>query len=281
MSLLDYIGGLPATTDIRFPISLPEVVTLQAVSDMEPIRSDYPRRRDVEPGLSQNEEGIFILRLHNQGSHGTFEIPYINNQIVYADSELVAILVSYHGTEAYGPKRDRCVSKGQFWRFYQKDDNGLWARVNWQQLEDASRTIILEAVAESTPAWAKKPGMLKSEHASPKRVKTLAYKLVVVRDGRYFSVYKPDEEYVLGELKQQAAKSGHRAGYYSYPDHERVLRLFHDKRLFPYCSYRETMTLALLECEIGGKIIEYQHGKWASTFLRPLRVLSTLEYSPN
>jgi len=272
---------LDTTQTTRIPVTLPEVVTLQGMIDPKVIDDDHPRRRDVEPGLSQNAEGIFMLRLHNQGEYGKFEIPYVNNQIIYADSNLVAVLVSYHGTEAYGPKRDRRVSKGQFWRFYQQDDNGLWARVNWQQLGDETRQLVLAALPESAPAWAKEPGSLKSGYQSPKRVKTLAYKLVAVRDGRYFSVYKPDEEYILGELKSQQAKPGHRAGYYSYPDHEKVLRLFHEHKLFPYGRYRETMTLALLECEIGGKIIAYQHGKWASTFLRPMRVLSTIKYSPN
>jgi hypothetical protein len=258
------------------------ITTFQIVQSQNVIEDSWLTRSDVEPKLEQNQEGVFILTVYAQGEHGTFEIPYISYHLVHVDEELVAILVAFHGTEAYRRKRDRRVTKGQFYRFYQRDDNGIWSRVNWKQLDEESRKTVLAAIPEQAPAWAKVPGKLEEEYGKPNRpVKTISYKLVRVIDGRYFSVYKPDEEYEIGKLKVQQAKKHHGGGYYSYPDAKVLLQLFHDKMLFSYRVYKEPLQLALLEVEITGRIIQYSNGKWASTFLRPLSVLSTVEYSPN
>ncbi len=265
-------------TEITTRLHLPAVTTFQAVQSSEIITGAVLWRSDVEPKLEQNAEGVYILTLHNQGAYGSFEVPYIAHHILHADDDLVAILVAFHGTQGvYGRKTDRKASKGQFWRFFQKNDDGIWNRVNWKQLNDETRTLILVDYQASDLSWAKAPGKLSTDYRTPRRAKTktIAYKLVQVRDGRYFSVFQPEEEYILGKLKTQQAKSRHRGGYYSYSSQERLLELFHESRLFPYRCYRQPMELALLECEVGGRIIEYHNGKWASTYLRPLAVLST------
>lgn len=267
---------------ILVDVDLP-LTTFQVVQSSETVTDGYLWRRDVEPRLEQNQEGVFLLTIRQQGEFGKFDMPYIGSQIVHADEEMVVALVAYHGTEAYGRKSHKRVTKGQFYRFYQRTDDGVWSQAKWKQLNDETRRIVLAAHQEQAPSWAKVPGKLEEDYATPKKVhtKTLSYKLVQVIDGRYYSLYKPDEEYVLGKLKTQKARAGHRGGYFSYPDHEKVVRLFHERKLVPYRCYRERMQLALLECEISGRIIEYNNGKWASTYLRPLSVLSTFEYCPN
>jgi hypothetical protein len=263
-------------------IDLP-TTTFQVVQSSDIVTDEWLTRADVEPHLEQNQEGVFILSIINQGEFGMFEVPYIFHQLVHADESLVVVLVAYHGTEPYGRKSNKRVTKGQFWRYYQCDDNGVWCQVIWKQLNESERQIVLAAKEEKSPAWAKVPGKLQAEYGKPGKAqtRTMSYKIVRVIDGRYYSIYKPDEEYELGKMKVQQAKPKHRGGYFSYPDAELIMRVFEEKHLFSYRYYTEPMTVALLECEIGGRMIEYNNGKWASTYLRPLRVLGTLEYSPN
>ncbi len=264
-------------------IALPPVIDFQIVEHSETITDGYLYRRDVQPVLTQNQEGVYLLSIHRQGEYGNFEVPYVSSQVVYANSDLVVILISYCGNETFGRKKNLRVTKGQFWRYVQRDDSGVWNRVEWRHLHDTLRRDILAAYQEQAPAWAKAPGKLEADYSTPKhrQTKTTSYKLVRVVDGRYYSVYKPDEEYVIGTLKRQRAKKHHGGGYYSYPKMERLLEMFREQKLFPYRNYREPMTLALLECEIGGRVIEYSSGKWSSTFLRPLSIISTIEYAPN
>jgi hypothetical protein len=263
--------------------------TLQVVQSSELVENTWPARADVEPQLEQNADGLYMLSLRNQGVHGKFELPYIGSTVVYVDEELLAVLVAFHGTDTIKlrrPTRYVVSSKGQFWRFYQKIDDGVWQRVEWRHLNDELRQVVLQACSEKAPEWAREPGKLRAEYASPKRssgkrVTTISYKLVQVRDGRYFSIYKGDEEYHLGEWKHELARPNHRGGYYSYPHPEQVVELFQSRKLFPRNAYQEPLQVALLECEIKGKVIEYDNGKWSSTYLRPIRELSRFSYVPN
>lgn len=274
-------------TEIPIPritsFSMPAVVNFQVVQSSEIITEGYLVRCEVEPTLEQNREGQYILKLHNQGEHGKFDIPYISNEIIHADDDMLAILVAYHGTETFGRKRDKRVTKGQFWRFYLKNDDGIYSRVNWKQLPDQLRRTLLTAYQEKAPVWVRVPGKLEEEYKTPKQVRTkmTSYKIVRVVEGRYYSVYKADEEYMLGKLKTQAAKKHHGGGYYSYPTQDKILEMFHSKMLFRRSVYTEPMQLALIECEVSGTIIHYSKGKWSSTYLRPLKVLQTIDYSPN
>jgi hypothetical protein len=268
---------------------IPEILyqpatTFQITLSRETVTGGYLWRSDVEPVLTQNTEGVYTLCIRNQGTHGKFDLPYISTLIPYVDESLVVTLTAYHGTETFGRKNDQRVSKGQFWRFYVCNDDGVWARVNWKQLDEDQRKTVLSAHKEdSVPEWVRAPGKLGEDYKTPRhaRTKMTSYKIVRVVDGRYYSVFKPDEEYILGQLKKEPAKRRHGGGYYSYPTQAKLLEMFHDHRLFDYSCYKHPMTLALIDCEISGRIIEYNNGKWASTFLRPLSVLSTWEYSPN
>lgn len=267
-------------TNVLSVFDLP-TTTFQIVQSSTIIEEPYPSRSDVEPQLVQNADGLYILTIYSQGERGKFDMPYISNHIVYANDELIALVTGYHGTEAYGRRKHKHVQKGQFWRFYQRIDDGIWEQIDWKHLGDETRQIILTAQQEHAPSWVRVPGKLKAEYNKPsKRTKTTAYKLVQVIDGRYYSIYDRSVEYMLGEQKKEAAKPGHRGGYFSYPTQDRVLELFHNKQLFPYQCYREPLQVALLECEIGGRIIEYGNGKLASTYLKPISVISTLEYKP-
>src|SRR6266699_3305129 len=133
------------------------VTTLQIVFTTDPVTDGYLTRRDVEPLVEMNQEGIFIITLRNQGKYGEFDIPYIQSQVIYQCQNLIAVLVAYHGTEAYGRKSDRRVSKGQFWRFYLEIEEGYFRRVNWQQLTEENQARIHMAWFNLESEWMKEP----------------------------------------------------------------------------------------------------------------------------
>lgn len=259
---------------LDFPIA-----RLQIVQASEILDASWLDRTMLEPTLLQNADGLWVLTVRRQGEHSKFEVPYIGSEILLADSELglVVVLVGYHGsrTEKYG-RLGYMTQKGQFYRYYQQQPGGDWKQVEWRFLCDEVRQLVLNTVEEQGPAWAKKPGKLQAERKPPtKRVALTSYKVVRVIDGRYFSLYQPDVEYVIGQRMKQPAKPKHGGGFYSYPSQEMGAEFLTNcvERL-PF--HREVVTpmLALLECEIGGRIIDYGH-KFASTYLCPVRVLET------
>lgn len=261
-------SAAPAVSVLDLPVA-----KLQIVQSGEVVRDGYLVRSDVDTRLEKNADGLWVLTLRRQGKHGDFGIPYIGSEVLLADAELgfVVVLIAYHGTEAYGRKKNRRVSKGQFYRFYRQIETGDWQRLVWRELNDETRQMVLDL---PSPEWARKPGKLSSERKPPaKRVIMTSYKVVRLIDGRYFSLYQPDQEYILGQRVKQPAKPGHAGGFFSYPTNEMGLDYLQTcVRSLPFHSDVETPELALLECEIGGRIINYGR-KMASTYLCPIRVL--------
>jgi hypothetical protein len=253
-------------------LDLPEA-SLQIVQASDTIEHGWLDRPTVSPVLSQNADGLWLLTVRRQGVHGGFNMPYIGSEILMADAEmgLIVVLVGYHGTEAYGRKKEKHVQKGQLYRYYQQQASGEWRQLVWRQLNDELRGLVLDL---EKPEWARQPGKLSSERKPPaKMIEMISYKVVRLIDGRYFSLYDPTVEYILGERVKQPAKPGHKGGFFSYPTIEHgESYLANCVRMLPFHSEVETPALALLECEIGGRIIHYGH-KMASTYLRPLRVL--------
>lgn len=259
---------VPAISVLGLPVA-----RLQIMQASDLMREGWPDRSDVEPTLAQNADGLWVLTVRRQGEHGKFDVPYITSEILLADAEMgfVVVLVAYHGTETWGRKRDKRVMKGQFYRFYRQQESGDWQRLVWRKLNDELRRFILDL---EKPTWARQPGKLQAERKPPaKRVEMTSYKVVRVIDGRYFSLYNPEQEYILGQRVKQPAKPGHGGGFFSYPTVENGQDyLAGCARTMPFHSEVETPALALLECEIGGRIIHYGH-KMASTYLCPVRVL--------
>lgn len=257
------------------PISVLDlpVARLQIVQTSDVSRDGWPYRRDVEPKLERNADGLWLLTVRRQGEHGKFDVPYIGTEILLADAEMgfVVVLVAYHGTEAYGRKKDKHVVKGQFYHFYRQSEAGSWQRVIWLRLNDETRQMVLDL---EKPEWARKPGKLSTERKPPaKAVEMTSYKVVRLIDGRYYSLYDPNTEYILGERVKQPAKPGHGGGYYSFPTNEMGIEFLQScTQAIPFKALIKMPALALMECEIGGRIINYGH-KLCSTYLRPIRVL--------
>ena len=84
---------------------------------------------------------------------------------------------------------------------------------------------------------------------------------------------QPTQEYILGQRLKEPAKPKHGGGFYSYPTLEMETAFPTDcVTCIPFHVDLATPQLALLECEIGGRIINYGH-KMASTYLCPVRFL--------
>jgi hypothetical protein len=270
------VSGPDGRLDVPSLLDLP-VAGLQIVQATDVVTADWLDRSLLEPRLSQNADGLWVLTVRRQGKHSTFEVPYIGSDILLADAELglVVVLVAYHGSDTtkYG-RLGYKTQKGQFYRYYRQGATGGWCRVEWRHLNDALRSFIIETVEEHGPAWAKKPGKLQSERKPPaKPVTMISYKVVRLIGGRYFSLYDPTQEYILGQRLKQKAVPRHGGGFFSYPTHEEGLEFLASCAVgIPFHTDVITPQLALLECEIGGRIINYGH-KMASTYLCPIRVL--------
>lgn len=253
------------------------VATLQIVQASDVVKDRWLDRALLEPTLTQNADGLWMLTVRRQGTHGQFDVPYIGSEVLLADEELglIVVLVSYHGANAekYG-RRGYLVQKGQFFRYYRQASTGEWQRIAWRLLTDDLRQLVITTVHEHGPAWARCPGKLQAERKPPTKPVTLTtYKVVREIDGRYFSLYDPTQEYVLGQRLKEPAKPKHGGGFYSYPTLEMGTEYLADCVVsIPFHREVATTHLALLEVEIGGKIIDYGH-KLASTYLCPLRVL--------
>ncbi len=240
--------------------------------------ADIWKREQVEPKLTQNADGLWLVTIRQQGEHGKFDVPYIGTEILLADPEmgLVVALCAYHSTDTYKiSRRERVAWKGQFWRFYQQQSTGAWQQLVWQRLDDATRQMVLDL---PRPEWARVPGKLSSQRKPPaKMVEQISYKVVRLVNGRYFSLYNPEVEYVIGQRMKQAARPGHESGWFSYPTIEQGTSYLEIcMRGIPFHSEVETPMLALLEVEIGGRIISYGH-KLCSTYLMPVRVVEVRE----
>lgn len=247
---------------------------LQIVQAEESIDPPWLTRDHIAPVLSRID-GISTLVMRCQGEYGKFAVPYIATHILCNDAEqgLVVVLVSYHGAsvEKYG-RIGYKTQKGQFYHYYRCIAGG-WQQVSWRDFNDETREYILEIYRERAPGWARVPGKLASEHKPRARVaEAIAYKVVRVIGGRYFSIYNPNIEYILGQRLKQAAKSGHTGGFFSFPKIEMSTEYLASCMRSISLEIPETDALALLECEIGGRIIKYG-GKQASTYLCPIRVL--------
>lgn len=242
--------------------------------------STYFRVDECEPSIQPDGS----LTLYNgEGSRRGWGRPRVTSTVVLVEPDFVAVHIGF--SHKHGG--------GQFWRYYMTDGEQT-AQTRWPSLPDELRERVLGAYqAGGSPSWAKVPGKLRSQYAKPAaRVRT-TYKLVEqTPNGRLVSLYDGETEYTLGRRMAQAVgkEAGtisewtgnvrHEGGFYSYPDADRVVALWESGNLVPDSCYGTSKTLALLECQIGGRIAAFPNRKLVSTYLTPVRVLRVIQYVP-
>jgi hypothetical protein len=238
-----------------------QIITSTGVPD-----GTYFRVSSAEPVLKDDTLTIYDGQGHRRSSWGA---PGVTSTVLLNTDNLVAVHVGFfhkHGG-------------GQFYRYYRQ--NGAWQQVIWAKLSDDERVSVLSAYEDRAPNWAKFPGKLRIEREIPMLNSRTTYKLVELVDNtRLFSVFDGKTEYVMGKRMVERAVAEHGGGYYSYPSIEGVEQRFNNGSIFPQRCYRDPMTLVLIECEISGTILEYENGKLASTYLKPVKIVKQFDYTP-
>ena len=225
----------------------------------------YSRTDEHEPSITA--QGVTIYT--GNGTRRGWGTPGTTSTVVLNDDDFCAVHIGFHHKHG----------GGQFWRYYTTDGTAI-SQVEWRQIPDEQRARILAAYDAKAPGWAKAPGKLRSTYAKPSAKIRIAYKLVEVRaDGTLISLYS-GEQYVIGKRLAEAARENHNGGYYAYPTAAQVLALWNSGDLVPDRCYFDAKRLALLEVEISGTIIEYPNGKVAATYLKPIAVVDTFDYTP-
>lgn len=248
--------------------------------------STYFTLSDVEPTIE--DDGSITIYDGRGTQRSSWGAPATTSTIVLDECDFAAIHVGFHHKHR----------GGQGWFYYTTD--GIYTRrIKWQQLPDELRQRVQNAT-DNAPSWAKFPGSLRTAQAKPTTTKRTAYKLVEINGDKLISLYDGRTEYQLGQRLAQANKSTmtatawigsdaegywvsqptHNGGFYSHPTADQVLRLWESGNLVPGRCKRSAKRLALLECEISGKISIYANGKMASTYLTPKSVISEFDFQP-
>lgn len=236
----------------------------------------YFRTGDVSPEI--NDDGSLTIYDGEGTRRSSWGTPGVTSTVILNDCDLVAIHVGFHHKHG----------GGQFWRYYTTDGKAV-RRITWGNLPDEARQKVLDAAGQRAPHWAKSPGKLRSQYQKPSTAKRTTYKLVR-KDGDDLRSLYSNEPYTIGKRLSEAvpANAGindwgdivHSGGYYSHPSIEQVRNLWQQDALVPSDCYESGDTLALIECEISGRIIKYPNGKLCSTYLTPLRIVETIEVQP-
>lgn len=225
----------------------------------------YSRTEEHAPSIT--DAGLTIYT--GRGSSRGWGTPGTTSTVVLNDDDFCAVHVGFHHKHG----------GGQFWRYYTTDGTEIRA-VEWRQIPDEQRQRILDGWQSTAPNWAKVPGKLRSAYKLRSLRTRTAYKLVELRDGQLISLYDSETTYTIGKRLAEQARSDHRGGYYAHPTVEQVLALWHSGNLVPEECYDEPKTLALIEVEISGTLIEYANGKLAATYLKPVAILDTFAHEP-
>lgn len=230
--------------------------------------STYFCTGDAEPEM----RGDTLLILEGRGQRRGWGQPGVSSTVVVDDCDLVAIHVGFHHKHG----------GGQFWRYYMAGGDGV-EQVTWAKLPDQFRQKVLAAYEEKAPGWAKVPGKLRGEYKKPASKSMTSYKLVRICGNQMESIYG-GATYEIGKRLAEAVdpRAGedeygdvrHAGGYYSHPTPERVLALWESGSLVPARCISEGDRLAMVECEISGRIAKFPNGKLASTYIKPVAVVA-------
>lgn len=231
----------------------------------------YFRASECEPSIKDDTLTIY----DGNGRSRSWGRPGVTSTIVYQDEEFVSIHVGFHHKHG----------GGQFWRHYSV--NGQIKQVAWKDLDDSLRSEILDSWQSKAPKWAKAPGKQRKDYQKPSQVKMTTYKAVAVDGKELTSLYDKRVEYHLGKRLVEAVgeRAGqnywgdiaHDGGWYSYPSIEGIKELLKNNSLVPERCLIGVKKLAIIKCEISGRVVQFPNGKLASTYLTPVTIIEEIE----
>ena len=96
---------------------------------------------------------------------------------------------------------------------------------------------------------------------------SVGYKAVAVVNGEYQSIFD-GSPYEIGKRRNGTAKPDHEGGYYFYRDFDAAKRAD-----VPSSSVNYNAPRVILKCEVGGKIVSYDSGKRACSWIQPVEVV--------
>lgn len=242
--------------------------------------STYFTSNDVQPDI--NDDGSITI-YDGRGTRRGWGSPQVTSTVVFNECDFVSIHVGFSHKHR----------GGQAWYHYTTDGSAT-RRITWQQMPDDLRQNVLDNESKA-PSWAKGPGKLRTERSKPTTSTRISYKLVEIANGKLVSLYDGKTEYQVGKRLGEAVNAAttnhynrdgllmadtHNGGYYSHPTAEQVLRLWDAGNLVPDECRETAKRLALLQCEISGKIVAYNNGKLCSTYIKPMAVVSEIDYTP-
>lgn len=234
-----------------------------------PALSNYPTSGDFpcEPYRATSAGRPWTIDIPNGTSHSrSWGKASGHTEVILNTQNQICLLVWWTGKAPGGQSYRHIVRR-----------NGGWKRVIWTQLSHAEQILALDA---SRPTWANVPGKLREERASPP-VREDLYKLVVVDNDNYRSLYSADIVYRLGSTLTEAAREDHRGGFYAYDvdlphmGHIQITGHFRDLllngNLVPSGCIPATGTqMAVIRVRTRGKHIAYSGGKVAASQITPL-----------
>lgn len=233
----------------------------------------YFRASDCEPSIDQDTLTVY----EGNGSPRSWGRPGVTSTVVYQSEDFVSVHVGFHHKHG----------GGQFWRHY--SINGQIRQVAWKDLDDSLRAEILDGWKSKAPKWAKAPGKQRKDYQKPQPVKMITYKAVAIKEDNLVSLYDGRTEYHLGKRLVEAvgADAGHNiwgevhhsGGWYSYPSIDGIKRLLENGDLVPERCLKEIEKLAIIECEISGRVVRFPGNKLASTYLTPVKIIEEVALS--
>lgn len=154
---------------------------------------------------------------------------------------------------------------------------GRGVELEWLGGSEKARVVKLSRVATTLGAVINTLTGIAKRPLKPKVAREVrnGYKIVEERGGSYYSVYEPDLEWVLGKTLIEAATPDHTGGYYVFPDSATALRVQARNEVFIE-AWQRGKKLALLECEVSGKVYEHGNGKLCVSRVKPVKLVQNL-----
>lgn len=135
------------------------------------------------------------------------------------------------------------------------------------------RTLVHVAHLHQVPVQELRQALREAEGAPARQRRPVQkhqrFKAVVeLGDGVFESCFDPDYSYVIGRTSREKVQAEHGGGFYVYPS----VALARTAELPPFAK----KPTCIIEVEVWGRTVNYDGGKSAWTYMKPLRVSEVL-----